>query len=163
MCKKFDTEFYKDISQEVWIKVYLKWDIYKKNGANDESMIRTITKSKCIDFIRQIKYHEPIESANSLIEEVIVDRSVDIVNLKFSEVLKSIISRISDERMKSIATNIYLKDLTLDEVSEELSFLGLEVPRKILYRCVWDTKQYLINSIKTYKKETIDVNFELGD
>lgn len=167
LAKKYSEEFYKDISQNVWLKVWLKWDEYKlKTNHPDVAMLRTITKSCAIDFLRKWKLQDNLEPGD-IEYEIATDREITLDMLNIKSVIRQVISEIPDFKLKRIAYNIYVKDMKLTEVLDDLYIIGHKLERKSLYKYIWQVKKHIIHRVKTWSPKTINtkyvIEFELGD
>jgi len=168
LAKKYSESWHQDIMQEVWIKVWRSWDIYRaKSTSPDIAMLKQITKSMSIDFLRREKYDKTFES-NDIVYEINIDRSIDIENLNLRQVIKDCINQLPNIRLRHIAIHVFVKDNPIDTILEDLSILGCEIDRARLYRDITQIKKYLIQRIKNWKNKTdtklkFDIDFDLGD
>lgn len=172
IAKNYSSFWYKDIVQEAWIKVWRSWDKYRLTSkAPDIAMLKQITKSVAIDFIRRekngttdIEKEAPID----LIYELSIDRSIDIDNLNLKEIIKKAINRLPNIKLQHIGVHVFIKDSLFDDIIHDLDILGYSVDKTALYKDIYYIKKYLINTIKNWKVATnsklkFEIDFELGD
>lgn len=155
--------FFKDIAQETWVTVFQRYDKYSENGIKDEVMIRVIARSRAIDYIRKYKQHQPLDNIE-VIQEVAENRNMDVDMLNLKQIIKELILEIGDEKMRTIAILYYLKNMEHEEILLELSILNFQIKRNSLYKYLHTLKSYLLNKVKSYKKEEkLELDFQLGD
>ena len=160
---KFYPFFSKDIAQEVWLNIFLKYDVYKEKGVKDEVLIRVIAKSRAIDFIRIYKQHQTLDNID-IIEDSIDNRDLDIEILSLRELIREIILEIPDEKTRTIAILYYLRNMNHEEILLELSILDYNIKKNSLYRYIHNIKSDILNRVKNYKKEDkLKLDFQLGD
>jgi len=149
---KFYPFFSKDIAQEAWINIFQRYDKYKKNNIKDEVMIRVITKSRAIDYIRMHKQHQSLDNIE-VMEEMMENRNLDVDMLNLKDIIKQTILEIADEKMRTIAILHYLKNMGHEEILLELSILNFHIKKNSLYRYIHNIKAHIIDKVKNYKKE----------
>lgn len=167
--KSFSHFWADDIVQEVWIKVWDKWDLYELSSPDIPDIVRLkrMCKTKSIDYLRKNKPRE-YDLPEDLEEAIISDFTIDIERLDLKSVLKDVIYSIPDPKKKFIAINRFLKDMSYKEIMEELSLLGYkDVQRKSLYVYTSKLKDQILLKVRNYRKKgatlEYEIDFELGD
>lgn len=162
MARKYSSEHYKDIVQEVWLKVFKGWNRYRATCSDPELvMLKQITKTKSIDYLRIWKHRE-WDPPFDVIYELEVDRTIDIESLNLKKVLKQVINEIPDIKLRHIAINKFLKDMELNEIADDLYILGHKISKQSISKYVWSLQKFIIKRIRNWKVSTMsDLKFEL--
>lgn len=127
-----DKQIAEDITQEVFITVYNKLELYN-NSNKFSSWILQIAKNKCIDYIRK---HRKVSESN--IEEIYTlkdTKSTPEQIAEFNETKKEIEKFINelDEVDKQIILLKYMKDITFDQIAEILE-MNLSAVKRRYYK-----------------------------
>jgi len=168
MARKYSSEHYKDVVQEVWEKVYRNWNRYRSSSSTPElAMLKQITKTKSIDYLRIWKLRE-YDPPYNLLYELEIDREIDMDNLNIRKILKQVINEIPNIKLRHIAINKFIKDKELDDIIDDLYIIGYNITKKSLSRYIWQLQKFIIKRIKNWKVSgTMDlkfeIDFELGD
>lgn len=127
-----DKQIAEDITQEVFITVYNKLELYN-NSNKFSSWILQIAKNKCIDYIRK---HKKVNESN--IEEIYTlkdTKSTPEQIAEFNETKKEVEMFIDglDEVDKQIILLKYTKDITFDQIAEILD-MNLSAVKRRYYK-----------------------------
>lgn len=169
MARKYSIEHYEDIVQEVWEKVYKSWIKYRASCSDSElAMLRQITKTKSIDYLRKWKPREADNTKVDLLYELEVDRTIDIEHLNLKKVIRQVIKEIPDIKMRHIAINKFLKDMDIDDIVDDLEIIGYKLNKKSVSRYIWQLFNLIVKRVKSWKITSepdvrFELEFELGD
>ena len=120
-CFTCNYEDARDISQEVFIKIYKSLNNLRE-GSNFHIWLRKITVNTCIDYLRQRKYEqEPYDQENRQIEDVgggVPDSLVEGAELLC--VITEAVDRLSEKQRKAFMLRHY-EGLPIKDISKRLN------------------------------------------
>lgn len=164
ICRRYSNQYFKDISQEVWMKIYEKWNYYKNNQeieVPDIQMIKTISHSKSKDWLRKLKNNQSTDIIPEIEEDELDVISLDINLSQVKRKLIEGVNSIRDDTKRRIAIFVFLLDKPQEQILYELSLLGINIKKPTLVTYTWRIKDYLKKYIESKPKKAI--SFDLGD
>lgn len=123
---RFDSETASDLMMDVFTKIHLKFDTYKKEEFALSTWVFTITKNTLIDHVKKEKYNKDVLSLDSFVKDSSDDdnskRTHDVEDKSISNDSLSLLIR--DERAKSLV--VALNNIKRDEVRKALVLFYFE-------------------------------------